>query len=89
MKQIGVYRWAADLDGFGDMLKQEREAHALSQKEVAAMLGCSQSYIGHIERKRWESVDLRLAMMVAICNLFDHDPFQFIDLEKIGTEKNQ
>lgn len=89
MKQIGVYRWAADLDGFADMLKREREAHALSLKEVAAMLGYSQSYIDHIERKRWESVGLRLTMMVEICNLFDQDPFQFINLEKIGTEKNQ
>ena len=54
---VALKRWkklpAAELEVWGYLLREAREAEGLSQTEVARRLGCSQQAVSQAER--WES----------------------------------
>lgn len=87
VKEVGYYRWALDLEGFSDMVKTYREAHALTQKALGKMVGYSGQYIGHIEHGRWDSAQPTVALLVALCNLFDVDPRMYFVVEQSVQEQ--
>lgn len=69
--QYKLFDWTVELAKFGETIRRERKRVGLSQSELAALVGVSDSHISTIERAAAPSLYLRT--YVDLCNVFDLD----------------
>lgn len=88
MKLVSIYQWVFDDVEFGIRLRDFRVAAGLDQKQVAALLGVTSSYVSAMERGRiTDGIPVRI--IVRASNLMEIEPGMFFALQRVASPRNE